>query len=398
MPPSSVRGPLDSRCLWAFGGLLLLNIAVMVHNMASPSGKLSHLRRDLPLKDALAPMSSSCDRLDVSVTDLSALGEWKDTSASTGRVRFADFMQDAAYEDCAAFERQGSCLLARADSSFTWHGSTPNMQVFNGTPSEAAMCLRNSRIVFAGDSLMRQQSRFFRCMLEVMHIQDVDVEFHECPYLVHKVQSGRTFIESSADLDASRLCDALEASLDPAQAKPPDAIVFNAGRWIGNGNLGIDALHTSSLEWRKVAETIYRGAARRLRAKATALRNSTGKSLSLIFRSTSPKFFRGERDWYNEGYCHCKSDTSPFCREGTFQPTPMTLKGTTFEEEFPEMNILAHREMCQPDAEYPIDWLDVTLLSMAREDVTADCTHFCRKGVVEVWNMILLNRLCRGRF
>ncbi|QCE05813.1 protein trichome birefringence-like 8 [Vigna unguiculata] len=276
---------------------------------------------------------------------------------------------------------------------------------------------RNGRIVFAGDSVGRNQWESFLCMLTqgvsnlsrihevngnpiskhkgylAMRFQEYNmtVEYYRTPFLC---VIGRPPINSSNHIRRTIRLD--ELHWYSKRWVGADILIFNSGHW-WNPDKTIKSRNFFQ-EGGRVRMINVKEAFRRslLTWKSWALNNLHPTSF-VFFRSFSPVHFRNGT-WNDGG--QCDKQTEPENDPTTLEPEPyhnIFISGVVKEMQYESRKA---------------QFLNITYLSEFRRDghpskfrepgtppnAPQDCSHWCLPGVPDTWNELLYAQLLSGKF
>ncbi|XP_020705550.2 protein trichome birefringence-like 3 [Dendrobium catenatum] len=312
-------------------------------------------------------------------------------------------------ESCPYLDNQVACLKnGRKDSEYLYWEWKPDdciLPRFNAT--DLLEKLRGKRLMFAGDSLQRQQWQSLVCMVEYVIPSDkksmkldrslsvfkaedynASLEFYWAPFLVQS-NSDENIISNSRD----RILRVDSISKHAKYWIGVDIIVFNSYIWWMNG-------HRMKSLWGSFANgeegyeelealLVYRMA---IKTWANWIDSSLNKSSTRIFFSTASPSHMKSADWNRKNGTYCYGERRPVARRGYW--------GSGADKRMMKVvsSIVGRMKV-------PVTFINITQLSQYRKDghvsVYAkpqgkaltdkyfDCIHWCLPGVPDTWNQIL---------
>ncbi|CAJ2672761.1 unnamed protein product [Trifolium pratense] len=324
-------------------------------------------------------------------------------------------------ENCPFLDPGFRCRQSgRKDEGFhkwRWQPDDCDLPRFNA--SDLLERNRNGRIVFAGDSVGRNQWESLLCMLtkgvsNISKIYEVNgspiskhkgylimkfeeynmtVEYYRVPFLN---PTGRPPLNSSDDIKMTIRLD--ELHWHSIKWKGADVLVFNSGHWWNSDKTIKSGMYFQEKGKVNMTMTVEEAFRRSLQTwKSWALGNLNPMKSFVFFRSYSPVHYRNGT--WNEGG-NCDKDMEP-----ENDPTKLETE--------PYYNIFisdAVKEMQY--GSWKVNFLNITYLSELRKDghpskyrepgtppdAPQDCSHWCLPGVPDTWNRLIYAQLLSKKF
>ncbi|WCJ34248.1 TRICHOME BIREFRINGENCE-LIKE 8 [Euphorbia peplus] len=272
---------------------------------------------------------------------------------------------------------------------------------------------RNGRIVFAGDSIVRNQWESFLCLLgQGVSNESTIYEEHGNPITKHKGFLSMRFSEYNLTVEYYRVPFLVIIGHPPPSSKVRMTVKVDKLHWFSKRWIGADVLVFSSGHWWNEDKTFKMGCYfedggkvnmsmglmdafhRSLQTwKSWAVSNLTVRS-HVFFRSFSPVHYRNGT-WNDGG--RCDLNTQPERNRTRLEPDP----------ENNELISSIINQMRLEDKKKNVRYLNITYLTEFRSDghpsvyrepgtpmpAPQDCSHWCLPGIPDVWNEIIYAHL-----
>ncbi|KAI4318813.1 hypothetical protein MLD38_032480 [Melastoma candidum] len=327
-------------------------------------------------------------------------------------------------EGCPFLDPGFQCLRnGREDEGYLrWRWQPHGCQLPRFNATDLLERSRNGRIVFAGDSIGRNQWESFLCMVSrsvsnLSNIYEVHgnpiskhkgylsmmfadynltVEYYRSPFLV---ASARAPPNSPAHVRGSVLVD--EMHVYSRFWSGADVLVCNAGHWWNQDKTDKMGFYFQEKGALNMSMDVVEGFGRAMKTwRRWASEKIERNNSHVFFRSYSPAHFRRQGAW-NEGG-HCNDSTEPFSDPSSIRPDPF----------YNDHISKAIRDMERRGNRTKVHFLNITGLTEYRRDghpsshrepgtpknASQDCSHWCLPGIPDTWNKILYATLIRDGY
>jgi hypothetical protein len=301
-------------------------------------------------------------------TPASAAGNWLKMAHDE-----ADNVYDAEYLKCLGTERQGNCQgsdnftrsrgVEAGGEAYRWQAKRSQWKVFWPQDMQEIRTLFSDRRVFMfGDSLTRQWQKAMACELK------------------HKVK-----LQNAADMvifcnfvgknKPQAATNTLKKCLKTHNVTKDDFVVINFGHHVFPGKPGIN-----EQSWRMVYKRILEALIQTVKKDFSMLPHS-----HVIFRTSALRHFHNNKnaDWNDPGPSWTKCGRAK---------ANMNARVVDFGGKNPGVMHSQNTEVLLPRlCSEDFGVLDVSAPTLAREDATLDCSHFCLPGPHSTWSRMFYN-------
>lgn len=306
-----------------------------------------------------------------------SVGSWEQKSAVASSLE---------YYGCPYRDGQGSCSDSHLNmvNSYIWSSQHPELSL---STLEAALPFLGGRTIgFIGDSMARQQSSSFLCMVWA-RVGNATRRIGDSPdSITYVFDIGNYTSGSSRSSAQSALLKVrwVRSNLGGAdkllEGAPLDYIVINIGHHLDLTKLG------ATSDWLKQYQKALLAALKGMDAKAKVWKEWEGfKGMPVVLLMTNVlrHFEDGDYDTIPRGHCNRKHPLSGSDLLGFRDSYHCHLQGRVLQ-----------RVVKQHYSNIRLASINSAILSWARADAhhtSDDCSHWCQPGLPDSWNGLICN-------
>ncbi|XP_019708331.1 protein trichome birefringence-like 8 [Elaeis guineensis] len=320
-------------------------------------------------------------------------------------------------EDCPFLDPGFQCRAnGRKDTAYLnwrWQPYGCDLPRFNAT--DMLERSRNGKIIFAGDSIGRNQWESLVCMLAkgvgnpsrifeeygspitkhwgflsiVFQDYNLTVEYYRSPYLV---VMGRPPADSPSQVKRTIRLDVL--AWQSKRWADADVLILNAGHWWNEDKTTKSGSYFQVGQALNMTMDVKEAFGRTLRTvREWALRNLKQENSYFFFRSYAPSHY-SNGTWDNAGSCH--TDSAPETKASALELEPWNNE--VISDMIEEMKGDGRKLVQLLNITYSTGFRKDGHPSSHREpgtpaDAPQDCSHWCLPGVPDMWNELLYAHL-----